>query len=630
MSRKGRKSRIGNASVTTNDSFSNPPARLGFSTPNLLESTQYPLTRLTKNYQLMNSLYRSHWVVRRIIDVVPEDMCKNWYKITSQIAPEFLDVFKRQERRTQIKAKILEGLKWGRLYGGAAGLIMIEGHEDILQEPLDLDEVMPNSFKGLMILDRWSGISPNSELVSDISDPDFGLPESYNITVEGSSKLNIHHSRILRFIGRDLPNWEKQAESYWGASEIEHIYDELRKRDNISWNIAQLTFNANLKVLLMDEIEQTLGVANAKAQQDLYNHLEALAHLMSNMGLLALGSKEKFETHQYAFSGLAEIYNNVIMDLSGAAEMPATKLFGRSPAGMNATGESDLQNYYDSIEEKQEAYLRAAFDKLLPVMAVSAWGKIPDDLDFQFNPCRRPTDKERLELAKSGADSIISAYTALLLTEREAKLELKGMSESTGMFGSISDKSIREASNEAMSGEEDMFGSDLESLSKQTADADWHESDHPRGNGGQFTSGGEASSSESGSKEPLSGDELKQLLGPEYKDVKGKEAVDKLLQEKKGHVKSAFRREDIGNIDLIWGDKRFGLDHIISRREEQGISVDELFSDISTVIERGSIEKNKRGTFEILHAGKLAVVSPEIHLSGITFLLTEYKTRKKP
>jgi hypothetical protein len=62
--------------VATNDAFANPLARLGYGQENILEATQYPLTRLTKNYQLMNALYRSHWIIRKVINTIPEDMCK--------------------------------------------------------------------------------------------------------------------------------------------------------------------------------------------------------------------------------------------------------------------------------------------------------------------------------------------------------------------------------------------------------------------------------------------------------------------------------------------------------------------------------------------------------------------------
>ena len=58
------------------DAFANALARLGTGTPNLLESTEYPNTRLTQDFNLMNSLYRSHWIVRKIIGG-RRDTCKN-------------------------------------------------------------------------------------------------------------------------------------------------------------------------------------------------------------------------------------------------------------------------------------------------------------------------------------------------------------------------------------------------------------------------------------------------------------------------------------------------------------------------------------------------------------------------
>ncbi|WP_304459783.1 anti-CBASS protein Acb1 family protein, partial [Alicyclobacillus sendaiensis] len=141
--------------VVTMDAFSNPLARLGYGTPNLIEGTEYPLTRLTQNYQLLNSLYRNNWIVRRVVDIIPEDMCRNWITLHTQIPPEALDKLNRMWRAKHLKQKILQGLKWGRLYGGAAGLMLIEGHEDILDEPLDYDTIMPGAFKGLQIVDRW-------------------------------------------------------------------------------------------------------------------------------------------------------------------------------------------------------------------------------------------------------------------------------------------------------------------------------------------------------------------------------------------------------------------------------------------------------------------------------------------
>ena len=474
--------------------------RTGVFMPNPLETTEYPLTRFTRDWQTINALYRSHWIVRRIIDVMPEDMLKNGYHILTQLSPDQIKKIVRCDRTTRTSRKILEGLKWGRLYGGAGALIMIDGHENSLDQPLDYDMVMPGSYKGILVLDRWSGVTPEDRLVSDISDPEFGMPEYYTISSDVLTVgIRVHHSRIIRFMGRPLPYLEQMAETYWGASEIEHVFDELRKRDNVSWNIAMLTFMANLRVMKMDGMSQVLAVGNEQAQMQLYNTIQGMNAMMNNNSLQILGEGDSYETHQYTFGGIGETYDRFMMDVAGAAETPVTKLFGRSPAGMNATGESDMQNYYDTIEEKQEAELRPVYDKILPIMFISTLGGIPDDWDYEFNPIRRPRDDEMADLASKNTDSVTKAFQAGMVSQRTALKELRQQSEMTGMWSNITDEDIEKADDSVMQPDEGMgelmggmFGGAQEAEEPQpqrTSDAKWDEEKHPRRENGQFGTG---------------------------------------------------------------------------------------------------------------------------------------------
>ena len=92
------------------------------------------------------------------------------------------------------------------------------------------------------------------------------------------------------------------------------------------------------------------------------------------------------------------------------------------------------------------------------------------------------------------------------------------------------------------------------------AENEWDESKHPRDKDGKFGKGGDLSKKRYPSKEGF--------YGEEFKGVKGKAAVDRLMKEKRGHVKGAFTRKDIGDIDLVWGNEGMGLAHIIKRRKE--------------------------------------------------------------
>ena len=425
--------------VTMMDAFSNPIARLGYGTQDLLQATQYPLTRTTQNYQMLTSLYRENWIVQNIIETIPGDMVRKWYTLKCNVAPEYVDALQRLERKVHLRKSLLEGM-----YGGAAGIIMVRGQDDLTQ-PLDYDLILPGCFLGLMILDRWSGIYPEMGQVTDPSDPDFELPEYYTIRDEESGTLisKVHHSRILRFPRRELPYNEKIMETYWGESEIEAIYSELVKRDNVSGNIASLTFRANVNYLETDSLDQMLAVNNTEAQRRFWQTLQTQSVIESNFGTRLVNKGDVMHNTQYTFTGLADVYDRVMMDVSGAAKTPVTKLFGRSPAGMNATGESDMNNYYDYIDGLRENQLRPLLERPLPIMALSAWGTVPDDLDIDFPPLQTPNSSEIADIVEKKTQAILAAFQSDLIDAATSLKELKTLSDETSMYNSISDEAIK-------------------------------------------------------------------------------------------------------------------------------------------------------------------------------------------
>lgn len=433
---------VNTEAVAVNDAFSNPLFRLGYGSQSPLEATEYPLTRMTDNYALLNSLYRDNWVVQNVVGLMVDDMLREWYKLKGDITPEMQDALDRVERQTRTRARINEGMRWGRLYGGAAGLILIKGQED-LSKPLDLDMVFPGSFQGLYILDRWQGVTPNMEVVFEGGDP---VPESYSITdARGYTVTNVHHSRLIRFTGRDLPFLEKVAEMYWGESEVEALYKDVVAHDNVSANMAALTFQANINTMEVKGLEQLFSIGSGQAQRRFWQVMQAQSVLRSNFGTQLVEEGTKLTNTQYTFTGLQEVYESMALNLCGASHYPMTKLFGRSPAGMNATGESDLKNYYDYVDSQREAKLRPALQKLLPVLCMSAWGFVPDDLDFTFPPLWTPTATETAEIALKKAQAIRDTFQAGLFQADTAMKELKKLEEETGMFGSISDEEISAA-----------------------------------------------------------------------------------------------------------------------------------------------------------------------------------------
>ena len=467
------------------DGYSNAAAFLGEDSV-LLSSGTFRRSGLTSQTELLTVTYRENWIAKRIIDMPCEDMTRAWYKLSTSLPEAALRDLHRLEARHSVKQEIANAIRWARLYGGSIALIVLRGEENRLDQPIDYDLLLPNCFQGLLVMDRAQGIEPSQELVTDLDDPDFGLPMYYTVELESRvesgeffqseecrvksgdndrlvwngtdsstvkpleyardsasynapvyQQVKIHHSRVLRFVGRELPYMETVAENYWGASELEHIWDELQKRSATSANIAQLIFQANITTLKMGDLGEHLAYGSDNLQSKVMETLSNENRLRTSYGIQLMSAEDSLETHSYSFSGLSDVYEAFMMDMAGAAEIPATKLFGRSPQGMNSTGEADLRNYYDMIAQMQERCLRPALEKLVPIMAISCWAYVPRDLEIVFQPIMTTSPAEKAELVQKLTSDVIEAFKCGLITQEEALAELQARGEGLGVYNKI-------------------------------------------------------------------------------------------------------------------------------------------------------------------------------------------------
>lgn len=434
------------------DAFRNVAARMGQGTPSLGEGAEYELIRWTNDYWLMITMFRNHWLSRRIVEGPAKDMCKAWPRLQCEVDPKQIKLFDRTIQRTFTPKRVQKAITWARLFGGAGALMVIDGHEDILEEPLDLDDVNPGSYKGLIVFDRWSGITPENELNDDINSPvDFGLPKYYQVkTMEGDA-FRVHASRILRFTGPEVPQPELQASMLWGVSVLEPAYETIRKCDNLSWSILQLSFRAQILAMTNPDLASLIsGVGvSGKAAELAAKKLQVQNELLSNQSMLVMGKDATLQTHQASFSGLSEIYQEFKMDLAGAADYTVTRLFGRTSTGLGQSNDQDERMYEDKIAQHQNDEVRPQLDKLYPVVAMSEWGEVPDDLDFMFPSIRVLTEKEKAELAKDAGELIVSLYSSGIISQKTAMLEIKQLSDVTGIGTNIQPEDIEAADDTA-------------------------------------------------------------------------------------------------------------------------------------------------------------------------------------
>ncbi|WP_079218921.1 DUF1073 domain-containing protein [Herbaspirillum robiniae] len=429
------------------DSFQNFEARVGLGTNNQASQFTYGFDFISRNRVQMEAMYRSSWVVGQAVDVVAEDMTREGIIIGSEMDPEDKSKLHRAFENMAIWDKLCDTAKWSRLYGGAIGVLMIDGQNP--STPLRPETIGPGQFKGILVLDRWLIQPTLNDLVKEMG-PDIGMPKFYDVVADSMalSRQRIHYSRVIRMDGVELPYWQKISENLWGQSVIERLIDRLVAFDSTTVGAAQLVYKAHLRTVKVEGLREIIA-AGGPAMEALIKQFDMIRRMQSNEGLTLIDAADDFQSDSYAFSGLDNVLMQFGMQLSGALQIPLVRLFGQSPAGLSSTGESDLRTYYDNIKAQQERRLRGPLNRLLDVMIRSELGtEPPEGFAFEFAPLWQLTEEEKATVAKSTTESVSAALDAGLISQAGAMKELRASSRVTGIFTSITDEQIEAADDE--------------------------------------------------------------------------------------------------------------------------------------------------------------------------------------
>lgn len=438
----------------TIDGFDNFVSRIGLQNDNTLSAGTYEFNLVTRNRIKLEAAYRGSWVVGAVVDSVAEDMTRAGVNVTTNEDDSDIRDLMNAVSKLQISQSLCNLKKWSRLYGGAIAVLDIEGQNP--ETPLNLDSISQDQFLGLVVYDRWQ-LNPVLTKVIQ-SGPNMGLPAMYQIVTGMTSAdvdprsnrgiINVHHSRIVRDIGIQLPYFQAITEMMWGESILERLWDRLIAFDNVTMSAASLVDRASLRMVGINGLREILAAGGA-AQQALVSQFEMMRLLQVNEGLTLLDKDDEYQASAYSFAGLSDMIIQFGQQLSGASGIPLVRLFGQSPAGMNATGESDIRMYYDNIKAQQESTLRTGWQLILQVLWRSVYGKpAPKDLQFEFVPLWQMSALDKATIGKTNTEAIIGAYESGLTSRKTAMQELRESSGDTGLFSNISDEEIDEAGNE--------------------------------------------------------------------------------------------------------------------------------------------------------------------------------------
>ena len=245
----------------TLDSFTNFAAKTGISTQNLSSGNTYGFLPISRNRQLIEYMYRGSWICRNAVDCIADDMTREGISINAGLEPEQIEKLEGALRVRQVWQSMNAVAKWSRLYGGCIGYIDIEGANP--ETPLRIESVAKGQFRGIIPMDRWM-LNPDPINAITTPGPDFGLPSLYQCVASSYSfpfpvDKKIHHTRIVRMEGIELPYWQKINENMWGISVLEPVYDRLTAFDSTTQRAAQLAYKAYLRTYKVKDLRSIIA-----------------------------------------------------------------------------------------------------------------------------------------------------------------------------------------------------------------------------------------------------------------------------------------------------------------------------------------------------------------------------------
>lgn len=386
----------------TTDSLRNVVANLGTSRDKASASRFVFVEH--QDHELI-AAYRGAWLPRAIVDIPAEDATRKWRQWKAE-APQ-IEAIEALEKRLGVSRKVEEALKMARLLGGAA--IYISTNEKDPSQPLNPDRV--REIKGLPVLTKFD--LRQGPIVRDIESPYYGKPETYILAQrEGAEQVIIHASRLVVLEGHAVPDngsfagYKDAPLSHitqgWGDSVLQSTMDAILSHDSSVANIVSLIFEAKVDVMRFDGFSEQLACNKGDA---VTNRLTLQAAMKGINGALVMDVKDEYETKSASFGGLKDLLERFGYLVAGAAEIPATRLFGRSSVGLSGQGDGDERIYFDRINHEQTSKIEPAMTLLDECLIRVALGSRPPEVWYEWRPLRQVSETERATIFKTTADA---------------------------------------------------------------------------------------------------------------------------------------------------------------------------------------------------------------------------------
>lgn len=367
-------------------------------------------TARNADHVTLSARYREDWLSQKIVNIIPQDLTREWREFKSEDAAEADDHF-------QIRKLFREGEKWGRLYGTSFLMLNIRDGRNV-DKPLNWNNLKPGCIESMHVVDR-TRIVTIGEIDQEPMSPSFGEPIHYQFV---NSPIPIHRSRLIRFEGTELPIYERQRNLWYSDSTLIPLMQQIDNFHTASYSAAEMVKEANTDVISVEGLGTILE--SCEGTNAMLKRFADWKTIKSVFGVSILDSQEEYEQKSMQLSGVKDLIWEYLKIIAAMVGVPATRFLSASPDGMNATGESDLVNYIETLggyhKEKFEPRL-----KIIDVLLSKHFGIPLEEFRYTWKCIFPESSAQKQERHKNNSETLANLTEAGILSRESALQEAK-------------------------------------------------------------------------------------------------------------------------------------------------------------------------------------------------------------
>jgi phage-related protein (TIGR01555 family) len=359
-------------------------------------------------------LFHTDWAAHKIVTIPVTDMLREGWTTPDLSEQEAARLAGRAEA-LGVSAAFDQAMTLERLVGGAVIFLGLrDGQADPATPALATAEL------------AWLNVIPRTRVSvagwqTDPLAPDYGRPRLYNVAGHV-----VHASRLVVLDGKPLtktpdthltPAHICRSDGF-GQSVLLRVMDDLMRAPAARQAAMHLIQRASVIVAEQDlaDLESTeQGTHALQATRDLVNMLSNYRGAVIDRPPGQTGTS--ISTLSASFGSVPELVVTFLQVLSAASDIPATRFLGQAPGGLNATGESDLENYYGRLASDQRKYLQPGLQYVLTLLHGAP-------VRVEFPPLWSMSELEEADIRAKDAATISGLVTSGTLDPDAAVAEL--------------------------------------------------------------------------------------------------------------------------------------------------------------------------------------------------------------